>query len=98
VASMDEATVSTQVPRLAKIGSWTQIAQLVNNALPGAPVRFEVRPPREIPIRPGQVYFSVDSSSQHWKDVLRDKSVAVHLPPPFDPKKISIELLAIPAD
>lgn len=98
VAPLDQNVVSREVPRLAKIGSWTQIAQLVNNAVPGAPLRFEVRPPREIPIRPGQVYFSVDRESGHWKEVLRDRSVAVHLPPPFDPQKISIELLAIPSD
>lgn len=98
VAPLDQNVVSREVPRLAKIGSWVQIAQLVNNAVPGAPLRFEARPPREIPIRPGQVYFSVDRESGHWKEILRDRSIAVHLPPPFDPTKISIELLAIPSD
>ncbi|MET0341188.1 MAG: type VI secretion system baseplate subunit TssK [Polyangiales bacterium] len=97
-APLDPSEVAAQVPRLAKIGSWSQIAKLVNNAVPGVPVRHELRPPKEVPIRPNQVYFSIDGASAHWNDVLRDRSIAVHLPPPFDPQKIGIELFAIPTD
>ncbi len=92
---MPEQQVSDHLPRLAKIASWGAIGDLVAAATPGVPVKVTTRPPAEIPIRAGVVYFTLATRDAYWRGVLDERTVAVYLPPPFEPGKTKLELLGV---
>ncbi len=91
-----EEQVAQRLPGLCKMASAKQLPQIVRAAAPGIPVQVIHRPPQEIPVRPGVVYFMVNLQSDQWKHVLDDKTVAIYLLPPFDSTKVKLELLGIP--
>lgn len=93
-----EATVVEQLPRLCKVASASEIQGLVQAAAPGLPLRVVHRPPPQLPIRPGVVYFSLVSGDRFWQGIAASRNVALYLPPPFDPIRTKLELLAIPAE
>jgi type VI secretion system protein ImpJ len=80
-------------PNQVKIGPVEQIAQLVNVALPGIAVRPLPVAPRQLPYRSRQVYFELDRSSPHFKQLQKSGGLAVHLAGDF--AQIEMELWAI---
>ncbi|MDR3435264.1 type VI secretion system baseplate subunit TssK [Telmatospirillum sp.] len=80
-------------PNQVKIGPVEQIAQLVNVALPGIAVRPLPVAPRQLPYRSGQVYFELDRSSPHFKQLQKSGGIAIHLAGDF--AQIAMELWAI---
>ena len=97
VESQSEAQeVSNRLPKLSKIASWKQINQIVRSATPGVPLTVTHRPPPEIPVRPKQVYFMLGISDTYWRAVSTERTVAIYLPPPYDPSKAKITLMGIP--
>lgn len=88
--------VANRVPHLSKVASWKQIPKIVRSAIPGAPIKASHRPPPEIPIRPHEVYFTVDTSHEYWEQILREKTIAIFLPPPFDSSRAKARLFAVP--
>jgi type VI secretion system protein ImpJ len=97
-AAVPEQQVNELVPRVGKLASWGDIPRLVNAATSGVPLLPTPRPPREVPIRPGRMYFTLSPDHPVWRGVVQERAIAMHLPPPFDPKSTQIELLAIPAE
>lgn len=95
-ASSPQQETANRLPKLSKIASWKQIGPIVQGALPGAPLKNTHRPPPEVPVRPKIVYFLVDTTDRYWRQVLSERTVAIYLPPPFDPKKAKITLMGIP--
>lgn len=87
---------SNRLPKLSKIASWKQINQIVRSATPGVPLSVTHRPPPEIPVRPKNVYFMLAHEDQYFRSVLGERTIAIYLPPPFDPSKAKITLMAIP--
>ena len=65
-------------------------------ASPGAAVEVTYRPPPEIPVKAGVVYFVVSTENNYWRNVVTDRQIAVYLPRPFDPQQTKVELLGIP--
>ncbi|MBL4688852.1 MAG: type VI secretion system baseplate subunit TssK [Nannocystaceae bacterium] len=96
-ADTAQQEVANRIPQLSKIASWQQIARIVRSAIPGAPLKATHRPPPEVPIRPNSVYFLVDTKHDFWKQVLEERAVAIFLPPPYDPSRARVKLIAIPA-
>jgi type VI secretion system protein ImpJ len=96
-SSLPEKQVADQFPRLSKIASGEEIHSIVQAASPGVPLQLTFRPPPEVPVRPGVVYFSLTTQSAYWKNALRDRSVAIYLPTALDPSRTQIELLGIPS-
>jgi len=95
-ADSSQQETANSLPKLSKIASWKQIGPIVQGALPGAPLKATHRPPPEVPVRPKIVYFVVETSDRYWRQVLSERTVAIYLPPPFDPKKAKITLMGIP--
>ena len=95
-AQTDQQDVATRLPKLSKIASWKQINQIVRAATPGVPLSVTHRPPPEIPVRPKQVYFMLGTDDPHWRAIATERTVAIYLPPPFDPSKAKITLMGIP--
>jgi type VI secretion system protein ImpJ len=91
-----ETVVAEQLPRLCKIAAQRDLPALVQAAAPGAALQVLHRPPPEIPLKAGTVYFQIERNNRLWNGVLNERTVAIHLPPPFDPSRTKLELLAIP--
>jgi type VI secretion system protein ImpJ len=80
-------------PNQVKIGPVEEIAQLVNVALPGIGVRPLPVAPRQLPYRNGSVYFDLDRSNPHFKQLQKSGGIAIHLAGDFP--QIEMELWAI---
>ena len=96
-SSMPVEVLSRELATRAKIASWSQLPFLMRQATRGVPLQVTHRPPPEIPVRPGVVYFTMDTSIDHWRHVLAERKVAVYAPPPFDPSQVKIEIYGIPS-
>jgi type VI secretion system protein ImpJ len=96
-SSMPMEQLGRELASRAKIASWTQLPFLMRAATRGVPLQVTHRPPAEIPVRPGVVYFLMDTSIDHWRHVLAERKVAIYAPPPFDPSQVKVELFGIPS-
>lgn len=96
-SSMPIEQLARELAGRAKIASWTQLPFLMRQATRGVPLQVTHRPPPEIPVRPGVVYFLMDTSIDHWRHVLAERKVAVYAPPPFDPSQVKVEIYGIPS-
>lgn len=96
-SDIPEAQVAEQLPRLCKIAAAPDVQALVQAAAPGVPLQAQHRPPPELPAKPGVVYFALAQGDRLWKNVVQDRTLAIYLPPPFDPSRTTAELLAITA-
>lgn len=94
-SDIPEAHVVQNAPRLAKVASWDGIAPLLTSAMRGVAIEHELRPPKEIPVRAGAVYFGMPPADPFARTIRTERKIAVYLPPPFDPKRVRIELCAI---
>jgi len=95
-SDLPEQQVADQLPKLSKIASVNEISRIVQAAAPGVPLQATFRPPPEVSVRPGVVYFSLATQDGYWKNAMRDRAVALFLPQPFDPSRTQIELLGVP--
>ncbi|MBU8900701.1 type VI secretion system baseplate subunit TssK [Corallococcus sp. H22C18031201] len=95
-SELSEKLVAEQLPKLSKVASWDDIRNLVRAAAPGVPLAVTYRPPPEVPVQPGVVYFSLSLQDTYWKNVMRDRNLALYLPHPFDANRTTVELLAVP--
>jgi len=95
-SSIAEQEVANTLPRLSKIASWGDINSILSAATPGASVEVTFRPPPEIPIKAGVVYFVISTDNNYWRNVVTDRQIAMYLPRPFDPGQTKVELLGIP--
>ncbi|MFO0634388.1 MAG: type VI secretion system baseplate subunit TssK [Nannocystaceae bacterium] len=95
-AEAPQQDVANRLPKLSKIASWKQINQIVRSATPGVPLTVTHRPPSEVPVRPKQVYFMLETTSDFWRQIATERTVAIYLPPPFDPSKAKIVLMGVP--
>ncbi len=94
-SEVPEQELIEKLPRMAKIGARDEVPNLVRAASPGVPLTVTYRPPPQVPVKPGTVYFSLGISDPYWKNAMLAQSVAFYLPPPFD-ARTEIELLAVP--
>jgi type VI secretion system protein ImpJ len=97
VSSLPVEQIARDLAGRTKIASWTQLPFLMRAATRGIPLQVTHRPPAEIPVRPGVVYFLMDTSIDHWRHVLAERKVAIYAPPPFDPSQVKVELYGIPS-
>ncbi len=95
-SSMQEQQAATTLPRLSKMASWGDINSILAAATPGASVEVTYRPPPEIPVKAGVVYFGISTDNNYWRNIVTDRQIAVYLPRPFEPGQTKIELLGIP--
>lgn len=95
-SEVPEPQVVDRVPKISKIASWGDISAIVQSATPGVPLQVTYRPPPEIPVRAGLVYFQLIIGDQYWRNVLQERTLAIYLPPPFDLRSTKLELLAVP--
>lgn len=95
-SNQPEAAAADQIPRLSKIASWGDIPGMLKSAVPGVPLQVTYRPPSEIATRAGILYFLLSQASPWWRNVVTERTIAIYLPPPYDPSSATLELLAVP--
>jgi type VI secretion system protein ImpJ len=95
-SAVPEQAAHELLPRVAKMASWTEISSYLNAAVSTVSLVASARPPREVPLRAGKQYFVVDTSGPAWRGVVHERTIALHLPPPFTPATTNVELFAIP--
>lgn len=95
-ATVPEKDTAKMLPNLSKMASWGDINSILSSAIPGAAVEVTYRPPPEIPIKAGVVYFVISTDNNYWRNIVTDRQVAMYLPRPFEPSQTRIELLGIP--
>ena len=96
-SDIPEAQLVQRLPGLCKIASRAQLPQVIRSAAtPGVPIQVTHRPPPEIAVRSGVTYFSLGLQNEFWQQIVQDRLVSIYLPPPFDPERVKLELLAIP--
>ncbi len=78
-AKMPTAELKSYLPDHLKIGSVDTIRDLVNNQLTGITVNGLPIAPREITYHAGFVYFELDQSSDHWKNLKKSAGFAFHI-------------------
>lgn len=94
-AEGEQQQIANEVPELAKIASWKRIPLVVKNNVLGVPLKSTHRPPPEIPIRPRQVYFMVTTDDPHWREILNERTIAIYIKPPYDPRRAKVSLMGI---
>lgn len=93
---LPEAHVAARLPQLSKIASARDIQNILTAATPGAAVEVAHRPPPEIPLKAGHVYFAVATDNAYWRNIRTERRVVVYLPPFFEPSRTKVELMGVP--
>jgi type VI secretion system protein ImpJ len=78
--SMGAADSIGRIPRLLKICSAKHIARLVREAFPGMTIVHDPAPPRELPVRPGTLYFAVQLAGPCWSSIVETGEVGLYVP------------------
>jgi len=78
-AKMPTNELKSYLPDHLKIGSVDTIRDLVNNQLTGVTVNSLAMAPREITYHAGYVYFELDDTSDHWKNLKKSAGFAFHI-------------------
>ncbi len=86
------------LPELLKVASGRRIDAIIRSNSRGAPARLLDEPPPSIPAEAGAVYLAVDTRDPHWREVLFQRDLAVHLSAPIDTRGLQLRLLALPAN
>jgi type VI secretion system protein ImpJ len=96
---ISEEQLARDLPARAKIASFGQLPFLLRSATRGLTLQVTHRPPAEVPVRPNVAYFLIDvaGGAEHWRHVLGERSIAIYVPPPYDPAQLKLEMFAIPA-
>lgn len=94
---LPEQATASEVPRLSKLATSREIHSILSAATPGAPVEVTYRPPPEIPVKAGMVYFTVATDNAYWRSIISERNAALYLPPLFDPATTSVQLMGVPA-
>lgn len=92
-ADMPAEEIRRKLPAQIKVGPVERIAELVNVALPGIPVRPLPVLPRQLPYRSGTIYFELDTQNPLWKQLETSGAIALHLSGDF--LGLEIELWAL---
>ncbi len=92
-AEMPAEEIRRKLPAQIKVGPVERIAELVNVALPGIPVRPLPVLPRQLPYRAGTVYFELDTQNPIWNQLGTSSAIALHLAGDFP--NIEMELWAL---
>jgi type VI secretion system protein ImpJ len=94
-ATLPAAELIQTLPRLSKIASWKRIYDHIKLATPGVRVRHLPAAPPELPTRPRQAYFSLNTSDPDWRSITSERTIAAFFPDPFEPEQLRVELFGI---
>lgn len=88
-----ERKLVDELPLRMKVGGMSDLAMLVNAAIPGLSISHTPRPPAGLPLRPGLQYYRLEKTGRLWESIVRDSNMALFVPADF--KGVRFELLAV---
>jgi len=83
------------LPRLSKLASWKKIYDHIKLATPGVRITWQKTPPPELPARPRQAYFLINTTDPDWRAITSERTIAAFFPDPFEPEQLRVELFGI---
>lgn len=92
-AEMDQAALIQRALQLIKVGSATQVEQLVRQALPGIRMAHMPQPPPAIPVKLNYQYFSLNQAGPVWEGIAKARSLAAYVPAEI--KDAQLELIIL---
>jgi len=90
---LSENQIAESIPRKIKMGSQSNLALMVQAALPGVRVYHTPRPPSTLSIQPGCQYFRIEQQGEHWEAICQSRMVAIYIP--IEWKELKFELLVV---
>lgn len=93
VSGFPEAQLREHLPKLAKIASTQHIGVLLHSHVNGARLAVEHRPPGALPVKPGVVFFQLETAGDFWMQMVATGTIAIHIP--FDPNAMQVALYAV---
>jgi len=90
---MELSTLIQKSPHLLKVGAADRVTRLVQQALPGLPIRHVPAPPDAVPVRTGRQYFLLDRSGEEWEAIQMSRNLSVHVPSEL--QNASLELVIL---
>ncbi|HJV01599.1 MAG TPA: type VI secretion system baseplate subunit TssK [Burkholderiaceae bacterium] len=94
-ASMPGVELVEVVPLRFKAGSPDDVDKGVMSALPGVKLTHAPQLPASVPVRPDTYYFTLDSKSVLYEQMMKAQSITVYVPRGFP--DLRLELLAVTA-
>lgn len=79
-SDMPQHQLTAKVPDLIKLASVHDLGRLVDNALPGLPLRHEPIPPPQMHVKLGSNYFRIEHRDQLWDGIRSSHSIAAYVP------------------
>ncbi|MBN1979974.1 MAG: type VI secretion system baseplate subunit TssK [Chitinivibrionales bacterium] len=76
-----------------KMCSRERLEIIIPSAMPGIPLMHILQPPRELPTKPGYVYFKMDQQNDYWEGIKTSGAIGVYFPHLF--KNLKMEILII---
>ena len=95
-SELPEAQLAEQLPRRAKIAPASDIQKFVQAALPGIPFQVTHRPPVQIAVRAGVVYFAIDTNHALWRNVVHERGIAIYVPNSLANAGLALDIQVIP--
>jgi type VI secretion system protein ImpJ len=95
-ADVAKDRLEKEFPAKVKVSSQDGVQELLTRMVPGLPIQHVVKPPDEVPVEPGRVYFHLDKSGPHWASIAESLSFGFHVPPGFT--GLQMDLLAAKTD
>jgi type VI secretion system protein ImpJ len=92
-AEVPDESLRREFPLQVRLAAVDSIAKLVNENLPGVPLRALAVAPRQIPFHAGFAYFELDRGSALFREIKTGGGPALHIPDVFP--GLAMELWAI---
>ncbi len=86
-------SVIQSMKSLVKIGSREDLHIIVSRALPGIGLEHQPQPPQELPRRSNTIYFLINSNSELWESVSKNKNLALYWN--NAPADLDVELMVV---
>lgn len=81
------------VPTRFKVGAPADVTKAIASALRCVPLTHIAQPPASLPVRPGQLYFAMDSRDPAFANMIETGAAAAFVPAGFD--DVTLELLIV---
>jgi type VI secretion system protein ImpJ len=92
-AEMPALELVTAVPTRFKVGTPDDVSRMVASALPGVQLVHMPQVPAAVPVRPNTQYFTLQSKSQLYANMLQAQALSVYVPSGV--RELQLELFAL---
>lgn len=92
-AAMPAAELSESVPMRFKVGAPDDVEKLVLSAMPGVPLSYTPQVPPAVPVKPGAIYFALQTRGSLYDRMLQARSIAIYTPSGIP--ELKLDLIAV---